>query len=123
MIWAEAARSSIRPFLSLHPVRKTPEHHKHCKQEENVGRDRRLVAADPAPGSEVMVNRLANILFIQCVRAHIVSSSETCKSGWLRAIFDPKLGAALKAMHERVENPWTVERWPRQDSCLAQPLR
>src|ERR1700682_1962261 len=65
--------------------------------------------AQPAPGAEVMVNRLADILFIQCVRAHIASSSETCKSGWLRAIFDPKIGAALKAMHERVENPWTVE--------------
>ena len=65
--------------------------------------------AEPAPGSEVMVNRLADILFIQCVRAHIASSSENCKSGWLRAIFDPKIGDALKAMHERVENPWTVE--------------
>ena len=65
--------------------------------------------AEPAPGSEVMVNRLADILFIQCVRAHIASSSESCKTGWLRAIFDPKIGAALKAMHERVENPWTVE--------------
>ena len=65
--------------------------------------------AEPAPGSEVMVNRLADILFIQCVRAHIASSSETCKSGWLRAIFDPKIGAALNAMHEKVGNPWTVE--------------
>ena len=65
--------------------------------------------AEPAPGSEVMVNRLADVLFIQCVRAHIASSSETCKSGWLRAIFDPKVGAALKAMHDRVEDPWTVE--------------
>src|SRR3984893_15409500 len=65
--------------------------------------------AEPAPSSEVMVNRLADILFIQCVRAHIASSSESCKTGWLRAIFDPKIGAALKAMHERVENPWTVE--------------
>ena len=65
--------------------------------------------AEPAPGSEVMVNRLADILFIQCVRAHIASSSASCKSGWLRAIFDPKIGAALKAMHEEVENPWTVE--------------
>src|ERR1700688_3878858 len=44
--------------------------------------------AEPAPGSEVMVNRLADILFIQCVRAHIASSSETCKRGWLRGIFD-----------------------------------
>ena len=65
--------------------------------------------AEPAPGSEVMVNRLADILFIQCVRAHIASSSETCKSRLLRATFDPKIGQALKAMHERVENPWTVE--------------
>ena len=65
--------------------------------------------AEPAPGSEVMVNRLADILFIQCVRARIASGSENCKSGWLRAIFDPKIGEALKAMHERVENPWTVE--------------
>ena len=65
--------------------------------------------AESAPGAEVMVNRLADILFIQCVRAHIASSSGSCKSGWLRAIFDPKIGAALKAMHERVENPWTVE--------------
>src|SRR5260370_4555648 len=65
--------------------------------------------AEPAQGSEVMCNRLADILFIQCVRAHIAASSETCKSGLLRAIFDPKIGEALKAMHERVENPWTVE--------------
>jgi len=65
--------------------------------------------AEPAPGSEVMVNRLADILFIQCVRAHIATSSESCKSRWLRGIFDPKIGVALKAMHERVENPWTVE--------------
>jgi AraC-like DNA-binding protein len=65
--------------------------------------------AEPAPGAEVMVNRLADVLFIQCVRAHIASSSASCQSGWLRAIFDPKIGAALKAMHESVENPWTVE--------------
>jgi AraC-like DNA-binding protein len=65
--------------------------------------------AEPAPGWEVMVNRLADILFIQCVRAHIALSSENCKSGWLRAIFDPKIGVALKAMHEKVENSWTVE--------------
>jgi AraC-like DNA-binding protein len=65
--------------------------------------------SEPTPGSEVMVNRLADILFIQCVRAHIASGCENCKGGWLRAIFDPKIGAALKAIHERVENPWTVE--------------
>jgi AraC-like DNA-binding protein len=71
----------------------------------------RLLAAEmaePAPGSEVVVNRLADILFIQCVRAHIASNSETCKSGWLRAIFDSKIAAALNAMHDKVASPWTV---------------
>jgi len=65
--------------------------------------------AEPAPGSELVVNRLADVLFIQCLRAHIGSRSETCEKGWLRAIFDPQIGGAIKFMHERIENPWTVE--------------
>ncbi len=66
--------------------------------------------AELAPGSGLVVNRLADVLFIQCLRAHIASRSEPCeKSGWLRAVFDPQVGTALKSMHEKVEAPWTVE--------------
>ena len=65
--------------------------------------------ADSAPGSELVVNRLADMLFIHSIRAHIGSQSEACKSGLLRAIFDPQIGVALKSMHEKVEHPWTVE--------------
>src|ERR1700676_1579112 len=65
--------------------------------------------ADRAPGSDLVVNRLADVLFIQCSRAHVASRSEACKRGVLHAIFDPQIGVALKSMHERVENPWTVE--------------
>jgi transcriptional regulator GlxA family with amidase domain len=65
--------------------------------------------AEPAPGSELVVKRLADILFIQSIRAHIASRSESCKKGLLRAIFDPQIGAALNSMHEKVEGPWTVE--------------
>jgi len=64
--------------------------------------------AELAPGSELLVNRLADLLFIHSIRAHIGSQSETCKSGLLRAIFDSQIGAALKSMHEKVEHPWTV---------------
>lgn len=35
--------------------------------------------------------------------------SEDCKRGWLRAIFDPQIGAALRSIHENVNSPWTVE--------------
>jgi AraC-like DNA-binding protein len=65
--------------------------------------------AEPAPGSELVVNRLADLLFIHSVRAHIGSRSETGKSGLLRAIFDPQIGSALKSMHEKVEHRWTVD--------------
>ncbi|HEV2441450.1 MAG TPA: cupin domain-containing protein, partial [Steroidobacteraceae bacterium] len=44
--------------------------------------------AEQAPGSDVVANRLAEVLFIQVLRAHIASGPERSK-GWLRAIFDP----------------------------------
>jgi AraC-like DNA-binding protein len=64
---------------------------------------------EQAPGSEVVAKRLAEVLFIQAIRAHIASGAESCRRGWLRAIFDPKIGAALKSIHENVDRPWTVE--------------
>jgi AraC-like DNA-binding protein len=65
--------------------------------------------AEQAPGSEVVANRLAEILFIQTLRAHIESGHEDCKKGWLRAIFDPQIGLALTSIHQDVNQPWTVE--------------
>lgn len=65
--------------------------------------------SEPVPGSEVVANRLAEVLFIQALRAHIASGGESCNRGWLRAIFDPQIGAALKSMHDAVDHPWTVE--------------
>src|ERR1700674_5829728 len=65
--------------------------------------------ADRAPGSDLVVNRLADVLFIQCIRAHFGSRSDGCKGGVLHAIFDPQIGVALKSMHEKVESPWTVQ--------------
>ena len=64
--------------------------------------------AEQAPGSEVVATRLAEVLFIQVLRAHIASGPERNK-GWLRAIFDPQIGAALSAVHDGVSAPWTVE--------------
>jgi Cupin len=78
--------------------------------------------AEPAPGSDVMVNRLADILFIQCVRAHIASSSDSCKSGWLAPSSIQGLEWRSKpCMREsRVRGRW--KHWPRRQLCLAQPL-
>jgi AraC-like DNA-binding protein len=69
--------------------------------------------AEQTPGSEVVATRLAEVLFIQVLRAHIASGPERNRpernKGWLRAVFDPQMGAALNAIHDRVNTPWTVE--------------
>jgi len=60
--------------------------------------------AEQTQGSEVVATRLAEVLFIQVLRAHIASGPERNK-GWLRAIFDPQIGTALSAIHDRVNTP------------------
>ena len=65
--------------------------------------------AEQAPGSEVISTRLAEVLFIQALRAHMRAAAEVCNPGWLRAIFDPQIGAALKSIHANAGGPWTVE--------------
>ncbi len=67
-----------------------------------------LEMEEQAPGSEVVATRLAEVMFIQALRAHIASTPERNK-GWLRAIFDPQIGTALNAVHDSVSTPWTVE--------------
>ena len=63
--------------------------------------------ADQVPGSEIVATRLAEVLFIQVLRAHIASELGR-KQGWLRAVFDPQIGTALTGFHDRVDAPWTV---------------
>jgi AraC-like DNA-binding protein len=65
--------------------------------------------AGPQPGSEVAANRLAEVLFIQILRSFVKASSHSKKTGWLSAIFDPSIGAALRAIHADIKRAWTVE--------------
>lgn len=61
------------------------------------------------PGSDVAADRLAEVLFVQTLRAHIALDSEHGKGGWLSAIFDPQIGKAMKAIHADIRAPWTVD--------------
>jgi hypothetical protein len=60
--------------------------------------------ADQTPGSGVIATRLAEVLFMQMLRAHIASEPER-NNGWLRAIFDPQVGTTLSAVHDGVNTP------------------
>jgi AraC-like DNA-binding protein len=59
------------------------------------------------PGAEVAVRRLADLLLIQALRAHI-ADTDSEQTGWLHALADSQIGAALNSMHQRIEHPWTV---------------
>jgi AraC-like DNA-binding protein len=58
-------------------------------------------------GATVVVSRLADILFVQAVRAYVEQAGPRA-AGWLKAIGDRQLRFALGAMHEAVERRWTV---------------
>lgn len=63
--------------------------------------------ARPALGTAVVSSRLADILFVHMIRAHLASDSGG-ELGWLRALGHPQLGLALRAIHHEPAHPWSV---------------
>ena len=59
------------------------------------------------PGSEVVLLRMADVIFIQILRAYLARVPDD-GGGFLGALRDPGTAAALGAMHHRAEAPWTV---------------
>jgi len=71
----------------------------------------RLIARESAslqPGAEVMLRRLTDMLFIQVVRVWIDQQADT-SGGWLGALRDQPISAALGLMHQFPERGWKVE--------------
>jgi AraC-like DNA-binding protein len=62
-----------------------------------------------AVGEELVVRRLADILLVQALRAHLTLWAEQQPS-WLAALTHPRLGRALRAFHGASEEEWTVAR-------------
>ena len=67
-----------------------------------------METAAPGLGSNLVISRLADIVFVQAIRAHAAESAAQ-DSGWLSAITEKKIGAALRAMHKEPARDWTVE--------------
>lgn len=60
------------------------------------------------PGAEAVVTRLAEIVFVQAVRAFLEQNADRVPSGWLAAVRDKHIGRALALMHAEPETPWTI---------------
>lgn len=59
------------------------------------------------PGGELVIRSLADVLFVQAVRAYMASSPQS-QTGLLAALADPQLGKAINAMHADAAHRWTV---------------
>lgn len=62
---------------------------------------------DRSPGFETVTDRLAEILFVESLRAYCTDCN-AAESGWVRALVDPLIGPALALIHEEPEARWTV---------------
>jgi len=60
------------------------------------------------PGASLASDQLAQLLFIQILRAHL-NNSETLPVGWLRALADSKIAPALRSMHGDPGHAWGLE--------------
>jgi AraC-like DNA-binding protein len=63
--------------------------------------------AEPRPGGEAVITRLADVLVIQAIRAWIQTDPEA-RTGWVGAMRDPQIGRALAAIHADPARAWTL---------------
>ncbi|MGD0050928.1 MAG: AraC family transcriptional regulator [Vulcanimicrobiaceae bacterium] len=59
--------------------------------------------------AEVVVARIADLLFIHAIGTYLEDNAQTASSGWLGALRDRQIGPALALLHEHPERTWTVE--------------
>lgn len=69
------------------------------------------------PAQQAIINRLGDILFMECLRDHVESIPED-SGNWLAALKDRALSVALTQMHQNPRHNWTVPELA-QHACLS----
>lgn len=70
-------------------------------------------ARSPRPGGSSVLAKLSEVLFIEVLRSYMQAQPEG-RSGWLAAVGDRIVGAALRAMHAHPAQAWTLEELARE---------
>jgi AraC-like DNA-binding protein len=107
--WFNFDQNAARPLLDLLPVLL------HVRMDQARAQALQgtlqllaMETGEPGLGSGLVVSRLADILFVQAVRAHAAAAGES-EAGWLGALADARIGPTLRAMHKNIGHPWTVD--------------
>jgi AraC-like DNA-binding protein len=61
----------------------------------------------PRVGSDTMLTRMAELMFIEVMRHYLAEIPEQ-KASWLLALRDEIVGGALSRLHEQPAHPWTL---------------
>jgi AraC-like DNA-binding protein len=65
-------------------------------------------AASAPPGGEVILARLAEVLFTETLRRYLTQLPAE-RTGWLAGARDPTVGRSLAALHRKPAHAWTLE--------------
>ncbi len=68
--------------------------------------------AGAQPGRELVSAQLTQLLFMQILREHLRNVGEA-PAGWLRALADPRIAAALNLMHAEPGRAWGLDELAR----------
>ena len=63
---------------------------------------------EPAPGGFLVAQHLASMILVQALRAHLAEGLNG-GVGWLFALADPQMAAAIDAMHADPSGRWTLQ--------------
>src|SRR5262249_55911184 len=72
----------------------------------------RLASAETAnkrAGSQGILNRLSELMFVEVIRLHMDGLAAGAGKGWLAGLRDPLVGRALTLLHARPAHGWTLE--------------
>ncbi len=64
-------------------------------------------------GQEAMLAKLSELMFVEALRAHIEGLPPETRN-WVAGLRDPEVGSALRLMHGRFAEPWTLEQLARE---------
>ena len=65
---------------------------------------------NPQPGSSLIVQHLACMMLVEALRLHLVGGLQS-KVGWLSALSDKQMSAAITCLHDEPAHDWTVEEF------------
>jgi AraC-like DNA-binding protein len=77
--------------------------------------------AAPSMGSETIITRLIDVMFVEAVRAWLKDQPEG-SAGWLGALRDPSIGTALGLLRKAPEKQWTVSSLAAQVGMSRSPF-